>query len=197
MTTKAAPSLMAKVGLVVAVFAALFTGWQAWIARDIAQRQLRAYVSGNPDYIFTFNPTIPVQIRFTLSNHGQTPAYAMANAAVIEILPYPLSKTDPLPPIPALVESTFTLHPNMTFFGTVSAARTFSQAEITRAIHNDGLRIYILGLIEYKDAFGRVRSTRYCRSVVGTDHLAEVAKGIPGPDRPMQYELCIPHNDAT
>lgn len=177
--------------------AAVFTGWQAWIAKDTAERQLRAYIASTPDWIYEFSETIPVQIRYTLSNHGQTPAYKFAHAAVVEIMPYPLPPKHPLPLMPTLIESTRTLHPNSIVYGLVPATRTFSKSDINKAIANDGIRIYVLGLIEYKDAFGTVRQTRFCSSVIGGKELAIVAKGIPSPSMQMNYEPCAQHNDAT
>lgn len=177
--------------------AAGLTGWQAWIAKDTAERQLRAYVASRPDWIFEFNDTIPVRMRYTLTNHGQTPAYELTHTAVVEILPYPLPLNHPLPIIPKLSESTVTVHPTSSVYGLTSATRTFSKSDISKAVANDGVRIYVLGLVEYKDAFGTVRRTRFCSSVVGGKELATVATGIPSPSMPILYEPCSQHNEAT
>jgi hypothetical protein len=95
-------------------FIAAFTGllfvatillW--WGGERSSYRQLRAYVSVTANYVYAFGPQTPSQIRFAMTNHGQTPAYKTSSSAAVDILPFPLPKGSnfPLIQIPLPVPS--------------------------------------------------------------------------------------------
>jgi hypothetical protein len=85
-----------------ALLAAIFAGWQAWIARDTERQQLRAYVSlsftttRNPEAIF-YNGTATTD-RFgqelTITDNGNTPAHDVVVSGKLKILPFPLGDSD-------------------------------------------------------------------------------------------------------
>lgn len=168
------------------------------IMKDTAEKQLRAYLSVRIDHVFCFSDEIIAQIRFIMLNHGQTPAYNVTQTALIEILPYPLPPDYQLPNLPEPPDTTYVLHPTATLNGFVRAIRLFSKEEINRIINNNGFRIYILGLVKYKDGFGINRQTKFCCSVTGDENLARVAQGVPlDKDVPIKFEPCKQHNEAN
>jgi hypothetical protein len=98
-----------------------------WGGEKNSEKQLRAYVSVNANYIYAFGPQIPVQIRFALTNHGQTPAYHVSQASAVDILPYPLPKGFKLPTNTTPAPGSFVLHPRAFYNGYTIAKRVFSQ----------------------------------------------------------------------
>jgi len=165
-------------------------------AEDTARRQLRAYVSGAPDHIWNFNPTTLVQMRYTIRNHGQTPAYNLSHSAAIEIFPFPLPANFIFPSLPPHQQSSPALHQDDAVYGIVFAARLFSNTEINSVVTNNGVRIYVFGTVMYTDAFGTRRRTKFCRSVIGSPNLAIVA-GIGTPGRvDIDYSIESQHNEA-
>ncbi len=186
-------STLAVAGFTFCLVIANFFLWNA--GERHSERQLRGYISAAPDYIFDFSPTQLVTIRYTITNHGLTPAYKVSNAAIVDILSYPL----PLDyPFPATVppERSQTLNPQEFFYGRTTAARLFTASEISDAVTNNGSRIYIFGTLNYVDAFGKKRQTTFCRSAVGSPNLAAVGAGGTQSRVDITYEICDQHNDA-
>jgi hypothetical protein len=162
-----------------------------------SERQLRAYISVRADYVYAFGPNIPVEVRFPLFNHGQTPAYKVSQAAAVDILPFPLPKRFRLPENTVPAAGSFVLHPQASFAGHVFAKRMFSAAEIGQVTTNSGARIYIYGAVKYKDAFKRKRGTMFCFSIVGDNNLAAVSGGAPIPAAEIKFQPSEEFNQAT
>jgi hypothetical protein len=84
----------AVVGVVILCIYTGLTGYQAYIAKDTAQRQLRAYISAVvekwPDLD---SPGIP-QVVFVFKNNGQTPAYRVDARVTVFIGGDSLTETD-------------------------------------------------------------------------------------------------------
>jgi hypothetical protein len=171
---------LAGAAFVVSCFAATFSGWQAWIASDAEERQLRAYLEVTdlevvcPDCatIGPVNPSSPipyisqnfVHIRF--ENSGQTPARAIRYK--INWLPIP-SKDAPLPE-------------NFEFpdYSPTNTPAFVSTSELARDQHRDGAgeiehdidrfrtstkrmsTLYLYGHLDYCDVFGKPRATAFC-----------------------------------
>jgi hypothetical protein len=192
--------------LIIAIFTAILGVGTAFLflatrqlargAEDTARRQLRAYVSSAPDYIFNFNPATVAQMRYTMRNHGQTPAYGLSHSAAVDIFPFPLPPNFDFPQLPPHQQSSPVLHQNDSVYGIVFASRNFDIAEINAAVANNGFRIYVFGTVRYMDAFGVRRCTRFCRSVIGSTNLAIVA-GVGAPARvDIEYSVEAQHNEA-
>jgi hypothetical protein len=161
-----------------------------------AKWQLRAYISSKPDFIWNFSSNSPARMRYTIENHGQTPAYALQNVAAVYILPYPLPTDFQLPPLPTTMAAPMTLNPRETIFGNVTAQRTFTAQEISDAANNNGCRIYCYGIVQYK-SFGVTHTTKFCRSIVGCQNLQSIGSGIPTPQLNLNYEIASHHNEAN
>lgn len=57
---------------------------------DAVESQLRAYVSGKPEYMTVRDAVITIQ--YQTKNSGQTPAYRIRNASFIRKMPWPLPR---------------------------------------------------------------------------------------------------------
>jgi hypothetical protein len=55
------------------------------LSRETAQRQLRAYVTGGPKFIFSFTETSTVRCDIYLRNDGVTPAFNVINKVRIDV----------------------------------------------------------------------------------------------------------------
>jgi hypothetical protein len=185
-------------------FIAAFTGllfvatillW--WGGERSSYRQLRAYVSVTANYVYAFGPQTPSQIRFAMTNHGQTPAYKTSSSAAVDILPFPLPKGFKLPIDTNPAPSSFVLHPQASFAGNVVAKRTFTSAEIADAVANNGKRIYVYGTVKYEDLAGDQRFTDFCYSVIGDQNLAAVSGGTPIPTVDIKFSPAEDFNQAN
>src|SRR5208282_2033223 len=63
-----ATGLFAFIAASGAILAAIFGGWQASVSSDTERRQLRAYVSGFPNWVYAFDTKTPVQLSFLMFN---------------------------------------------------------------------------------------------------------------------------------
>jgi len=186
--------------LLLAVFTALLAGtaiWQARLSSKTAQSELRAYLSAAPDRIFNFNAGLRIQMRYTVTNHGETPAYRVTNTAAVEILPYPLPENYQFKPLERPAQSTYALQPRQVMLGNVWASQLYTEAELAKAIAGDGCRIYCYGRVNYVDAFGEHRETEFCRSVVPSDNLRIVGTAGSNEMLDVAYEITALHNNAT
>jgi hypothetical protein len=177
---------------------AAFTIDLAVTARRTAKRQLRAYVAARAISISGFSPEIPVVMRFSMTNHGQTPAYDVSHASAIAILPHPLPPNHPLPILTIPTPANFVLHPNASFDAATVAPNPFNAVQINMATTNPGFRIYLHGTVTYRDAFDEPRNTTFCVSVVPNQNLLALSHGPPFPP-PVEiaFHAAEQHNEAT
>ncbi|MGC2414761.1 MAG: hypothetical protein WA459_18955 [Stellaceae bacterium] len=173
---------LASLAFLASSFAAGFSGWQAWIARDTEQRELRAYLELTdievvcPDCT-TVGPVSPTRypgrnfIHIRFENAGQTPARAIRFKTNWWVIP---SKDAPLPKIFEF--------PDYSPSGVVPAGATniVSTSELARDKHREGngpidhdiarfraatnatSTIYLYGHLDYCDVFGKPRETGFC-----------------------------------
>jgi len=190
---------LALVTTALAVFTAFL--WNATVklvreAKKTGTMQLRAYISSRPNFIFDFGPKQHACMRYTIENHGQTPAHSVQHVAVVDVLPYPLPIAFQLPPLPPVKPASLTLHPRENIFGTVAAQRLFTAKEISDAATNSGSRIYCFGIIKY-ESFGSTYTTKFCRSIVGSKDLLAVGSGGTKQEVHLDYDITSQHNEAS
>lgn len=186
-----------------AAFLGLFlSSVSIWISVSSARSQrlhnelsVRAYVSSSPDFIFDFSPTHPAEMRYTIKNHGTSPAYSMRNVAVVDILPYPIPENFKFPALPKIMSAPMTLHHGDHIFCNVVAQKTFTAQEISDAVTNNGWRIYCFGVVEYK-SFGNTHTTHFCRSIIGCPNLQSIGSGTTTTKLDLVYEVSNHHNEA-
>jgi hypothetical protein len=143
--------------------AASFTGYQAWIAKDTAKRQLRAYISVPEAYVkYARNGARP-DGWIAISNAGQTPAYQVQLDSETRILDYPLI-------------TSFTFLTNHHYeIGNLGPQSKLSPSQIGdedlpadefAELKNGQRRIFLYGTITYKDVFKKQHYTNYCLNFV-------------------------------
>jgi hypothetical protein len=179
------------------IILAAFTIDLAITSRKTAKQQLRAYVAARAISVSGFGPNIPVRIMFRMTNHGQTPAYDVSHAATIAILHYPLPPNFQFPAPPTPRASRFVLHPRAPFDAGIVAPAPFDAVQIGMATMNEGFRIYLYGIVTYKDAFKESRKTTFCLSVVPTENLLAISHGPPFPNVELAFHASEQHNEAT
>jgi hypothetical protein len=161
--TASALTWIAAIG---AVLAALFTGWQAWIAKDAEQRQLRAYVvvksatfardeSGQLKLGRTFpDGRSELQIYYEVSNEGLTPAYDLFRRIDVE---YPFAGTIPF----NYTDGTAAYLTKEQTFGPV-ITRPFTKDEIAEILAGTDKPLVFAGQMTYRDIFGDIWPTNFC-----------------------------------
>lgn len=146
-------------------FVALYTvltGYLAWIARDTARRQLRAYVVVGQDGNFNIEPQ-RLTSAFPIRNVGQTPAQGVHYAARLEILNYPVTD-DPFVQYPIDIASgaqqtQTVLAPQTSINGRGRLQGDWTQEGVAQVLAHSTRRLHCFGLIEYRDIFGVRRKT--------------------------------------
>ena len=166
---------------------AIFTGVLAlstiglWTAtRRSAERQLRAYISVRPSDAVIAMGQVPV-VKCTVVNHGVTPAKEVTRLVGVVIADYPLPPSMPFNYIvmPSLLVSKAVLHPNQeTHFSAVSGGLPLSGADFQAITTQSNRRLYVVGRVGYRDAFGQDRETKLCYSLVPSPAIAQ-GTGVP------------------
>ncbi|MCK1620793.1 hypothetical protein IVA96_30325 [Bradyrhizobium sp. 159] len=145
---------------VAALAAAIFTGWQAWIAKDTENRQLRAYLFIDHSSLSEIAPgkfTTDLAIRAA----GVTPAYKLKLAATFEIGPYLLNETK----LSDQVGGNTQTFDYAVAYGTKEINQQVSMQfvpEAVKLLQGDAQRLYLHGNIRYSDMFGAEHQYDFC-----------------------------------
>jgi hypothetical protein len=75
----------AIIGVVVLIVYTGLTGYQAYIAKDTAERQLRAYISVVVEKHPDLNSVGPPEVTLIFKNVGQTPAFKVATRSIFSL----------------------------------------------------------------------------------------------------------------
>ncbi len=179
--------------LVAAGLAVVFARRTVDTMRTTAEKQLRAYVTAKPSNI-EFSGRIPMVIHMEAKNTGQTPAYNVVMLNRFEFLPYPLPPDFDFGPDPPITETTNILAAGDVLPGNRPLGRPMGlerEAQLRDGTH----RWYAMGIVRYRDAFGRPRTTRYCASAPGIQMLRGMGL-VAGGAVDIQWEYTLAHNDA-
>jgi hypothetical protein len=162
-----------------------------------ARRQLRAYVSGQPNFIFSFDKINPIRVSFNLLNVGATPAHKVRHRGNVTIAPNPIVAGFALPELTNSFSPPLVLFPNLQFNGTIGAENVFSVAQIAQIIDGRAV-IYAYGEILYEDIFGTERTTRFCsRAIADRETLQKLADNYGPKDLSVSFEVAPMGNSAT
>jgi hypothetical protein len=148
------------VAAVAAVCAAIFTGWQAWTAKDTENRQLRAYlfIDHGP-----LSEVAPGKFKADLGIRaaGVTPAYKLKLAATFEIGHYLLNEK--------LSDRVGGNTQDFDYAVVYGDKATISQPismqfvpEAVKLLEGDAQRLYLHGNIRYSDIFGDEHQYDFC-----------------------------------
>jgi hypothetical protein len=166
---------------------AIITGVLVIIARGqyiTTQRQLRAYVTGGPRFLYSFTATSNVRCEIYLRNDGVTPAFNMRQRVAIDVFPESLPDDFRFPDILLGWSAFIVVFPRDTFQGTVSRGN-FSEDDIAAIVAGEK-RIYIWGEIIYDDTFGQHHFTKFY-SRVGYD--LELLKKLSSDYQPTDLKI--------
>ena len=190
---------IALLQLIAFIFQAIRLKQTINVMKDTAERQLRAYVSGMPFHISSFDESHYAFVRFRITNEGQTPAYNMTHSAEIVLCPHPIPDAFIFPSNLTATSFPVVLFPHVPLEG-IKGARIFTVDEIA-GIRNGTMRIYMYGRIDYRDAFHdkRTRWTTFRFSLTAPDQetLRRLSSNYPLADLTVRFEAAPVGNDAT
>jgi hypothetical protein len=137
--------------------------------------QLAGLVPQNKDTNYHY------EIRLTLQNVGNTPAYKVVGNLHADVLPYPLPDDFE---IPAASNATFTnqgtIGPHQNMALNAFAPRIYSDEEVNELQHTMTKLLYVYGTITYEDVFGASRYLKLCQMVLwytnGTNMVMNAGK---------------------
>jgi hypothetical protein len=160
--------------------------------------ELRGYLSMTPKIFSNFGTTTIINIEFISKNHGQTPAFNNSHAFRIDVLP------NPLPPNFVFSSPTNIINPNNTIFPGDDAKVWFNHARLltvreVAAVSANTNRIWIWGITTYRDAFRKIRTTKFCASAGGQNFAVAQLRfqsGLPVTVG-WNWEYGNEHNQAT
>lgn len=172
--------------------------------RKSAELQLRAYVSAIITTLHTY-PDGKGGIRklafdIEIKNGGSTPAYECIHAGNIvaftrdEAAAFFNSVED----APRTgVKASYVLHIGQKTEGNMEGHKPFP-ASVVKKIYAGKLELYAFGFCEYRDTFGRLRTTRFCYIVEGLPSITPPDDTTVTPTiRPMEWRMAPFHNSAT
>jgi hypothetical protein len=184
------------VSLLVSALALFFSIMTNRKGHTTSQAELRAYISIAPSTIFPFSATTPLRAHFEFQNHGSTPAFDTRAIAAIDILPEPLPKDFHFPDLPTPRSAPVVVFKDQTFGGS-SEKRSLSSFEITEVLSGTS-RIYVYGIVTYRDAFGVSRRTRFARSVEAPPSVFQrLSTGYEVEGKDLFFASAEHHNDAS
>jgi hypothetical protein len=157
---------------ILCIYTAL-TGYQAYIAKDTAQRQLRAYISVRVEKQPDMDGPSPPQAVILYKNNGQTPAYNVDARANFFTGGEQLTDTD-LKDTRALLakmrNSESVLFPGQEFRESPEPGTGIPLSKDQKiAVSMGSLVLWLVGEVKYIDAFGSPRFTRFRLYMGGTD----------------------------
>jgi hypothetical protein len=171
---------------------------QLKLATKTAERQLRAYAFVRPTHIHIDGASNKIAVQYVVGNTGQTPAYKVRHASIVEIWPYPLPKTFEVVS-PANFEGGMSVGNSVTIGGEASRGAT---GDIT-SLKKEGKRIYVVVVAKYFDAISKnERTTRLCAAVANLEEVMHAVAATPddGSGRKnlpqIEFEYTTQHNDS-
>ena len=165
-------------------------------ADETAQRQLRAYVSGTPESIGSFDQSHPPCVHFRIHNSGATPAHEVRYRASVAVL----SAADAqgrVPPMNQSFSAPCVLFPNGELRATGEPEAAVDAAAIA-ALQDGGARLYCYGDIDYVDAFMHPHSTRFCHEICADRETLRKLASLGGPaDFKIEFRIAPFGNTAS
>ena len=158
------------------------------IARDYAERELRAYLSVEAGHFTMQVPANNVRVEVTpiIYNGGQTPASDVQFYCVAKMLPFHLPpEIDLTIPETGPEESVFTVAAQQRHQGVVFADRIYTDNEVRDMQLLNQRAFYVYGTVTYRDVFGNDWHTNFCYFI--RDMF----------DDTMQWLSIGRHNEAT
>lgn len=148
--------------LLTAAAAAYFAWSQVKVAKESSERELKAYVIVDNSEVTDLDTGVP-KISYRIQNVGQTPVYKMTQQLYIDVHPYPL---------PEDFQPTWSRGTTTAYFGksiTISDIETkgWPESDIAAVKLAQNVRLYVMGIVHYRDIFQNDRMTEFCFMYLG------------------------------
>jgi hypothetical protein len=144
--------------------------WQGVLTRSTARRQLRAYLSISPAFVEDYGTKKRMTVNCLVENHGQTPAfdiaYVFTSIVMPEILPEGWEYTSPQ----RHVLASSTSFPGIKITAWFHHENVLTHDEY-KEMESGNTRLYVWGLMTYRDAFRKRRETQFNFSIGGPDFV--------------------------
>jgi hypothetical protein len=137
------------------------------VFKDANIRQMRAYLTvGLGGFVPQDKATgYRLEVRMSLQNTGNTPAYNVRYVSRVEILPFPLPADFALPKL-SPAESSTILGPHQNLILTGIAPTIYSDEDINEIQYDIHKQLFAYGTVAYEDAFGNHRTTNFFQRLV-------------------------------
>jgi len=144
------------------------------LAKDTAQRQLRAYIVARATGISVDDILKDkIVVAITITNTGQTPAHQLSIVSRTRVMEYPLKLPFNFTLITGADPSRGVLGADQTIESESSAERPLTGDEMMRVQDSEGgFRVYTYGTDKYRDVFGNAHYTNFCSTVIFDDGVA-------------------------
>lgn len=174
--------LFTAIAAVAAALAARSADRSISVTREMAQRELRAYVTAEADHVENLRPNgIPV-VSLLFTNSGPTPARVLTSDTKILIDVFPPDRA--LPPVSKInrrfpdIYSKSDIGPHKSLFTSVAPPFCLLENAWQEMIAGN-LALYVYGKCEYEDVFGEERITEYSFFITGPFLVDAMRKAGP------------------
>jgi hypothetical protein len=190
-------AVMAVLQLGAFVVMAIRLGQTIRSQEDNAKRQLRAYVSALPEFIYAFGENEFPRARFKIHNTGATPAHFVQYRGNVVIVSEPLVVGHRFPELESSFSAPVAAFPNLPFLGRIQARDRFTKTDII-GVRTGSARIYVYGEVLYIDAFSEVQTTRFCASLAADSAtLVKLTSRYEPDDLKIEFEAAPMGNTTT
>jgi hypothetical protein len=165
-------------------------------AGDKSERELRAYISAVLYELPRFMADQSAQVKFLLTNHGKTPAHDFRISCKIAVWPFPLPQAWDFGGGYTAVSGAPIVFPDAQRSVTFTSDDVLSRQTIREILEDGTRRLYIAGVVQYKDAFDADQKTTFCASVEPNLALRYVSEGQEV-KAGIVFQDSDQHNDAT
>jgi hypothetical protein len=156
------------------------------VFKDANVRQMRAYLTVGLGGIVKqdSNVNYHFEVRMTLQNVGNTPAYKEISNIHVDVLPFPLPQDFQFPAFSDSISSAAVVGPHLSYILTGIAPRIYSDDDVHEIEFGSTKRLYAYGTVKYEDSFGVSRKTDFCQAILFLKEGAFMSLNTPN------------HNDA-
>lgn len=182
----------------IAIISAGVAVWSVWEAHDTARKQLRAYVDAVPLNVFHIDDGNPLEAYVRIRNTVQTFALDIERYVGIKIF-RPPELPEEVSDLMELEPGKFVIGPggdNVTFRrGPKLIKEQFDKIKTRYDLRTDDkdLRIYVIGMITYKDVWDDFHKTDFCFMFFGDEHVPNYEPFAYGR---IHGKYCDKHNNA-
>jgi hypothetical protein len=138
------------------------------VYKDANVRQMRAYLAVGLGAVIRQDPNTnyKFEVRMTLQNVGNTPAYKVVSNTHLDVLTFPLPREFEIPKFDEKLSSPGFIGPHQSYIITGFASQIYSDADVHEIEFGNTKRLYIYGIVKYEDAFGVNRQLTFCQAVL-------------------------------